>query len=70
MTVNFKIIEMLKRKIPVETDRKKKISLPAALFNRSPLKNAENSSFISNTSFTEPPCENHPNKKGKYSVVT
>jgi hypothetical protein len=30
---------MLRRKTPVETDRKKKISLPAALFNRSPLKN-------------------------------
>lgn len=62
---------MLKRKVTVQTERKKKISLPAALFNRSPLKNTENSSMISNTSFTnDPPCENHPNKKGKYAVVS
>lgn len=48
---------MLKRKTQAETERKKKISLPAALFNRSPLKNTENSSMISNTSFTnEPAC--------------
>lgn len=48
---------MLRRANQTETDRKKKISLPAALFNRSPLKNTENSSMISNTSFTnEPSC--------------
>lgn len=62
---------MLKRKSPMETDRKKKISLPAALFNRSPLKNTENSSMFSNTSMVnDPPCENHNNKKGKYIVIS
>lgn len=39
---------MLKRNHQPEADKRKKISLPAALFNRSPLKNSENSSFVSN----------------------
>ena len=60
-----------RRKGASETDRKNKINLASAFINRSPLKNGQNSSMISNTSFTgEPPCENHPNKKGKYTVIT
>lgn len=62
---------MIKRPGLIETDRKSKINLTGALINRSPLKNTENSSMISNTSFSsDTACENHPNKRGKYMVVT
>jgi hypothetical protein len=62
---------MLKKKTPVETEKRKKVSLPAVLFNRNSLKSIENSSMMSNTSSIagEPTCENHPHKKGKYSVL-
>ena len=63
---------MLKRVKHFETDRRKKISLPAALFNKSSLLNHENSSIISNNPSTSKSlmCENHPTKKGKYNIIT
>ena len=60
---------MIKRKL-LKGEQNKKVFLHAALFNRVPLKNAENSSILSNKSMNEPSCENHANKKGKYIVVS
>ena len=43
--------------------------MPAAIFNRTYTE--ENNASISNiSSFNNIKCENHPNKKGKYSVVS
>ena len=64
---------MIFRNKPAETEKTKKISLPAALFNRSPLKNSENSSFVSNSNVhnhIDKFCYNHPIKKGKYLAIT
>ena len=65
-------LKMLKRNKPAETDRKKKVSLPAALFNKSPMKNSENSSLLSNNNSISAhlQCSNHPSKKGKYTVIS
>ena len=60
----------------MEGDQRRKISLPAAIFNRSPSRGSENSSMLSNTNnfksneSLEHPCFNHPNKKARYRVLT
>ena len=61
---------MLQRRKTIETDRKTKVNLPAAVFNRTFESEENNASLCNLSSFDNLKCENHPTKKGKYSVLS
>ena len=63
---------MLRRHKPVEVGSRRKVSLPAALFNKSPLKNSENNSLLANNNQMgmQLTCLKHTSKKGKYIAVS
>lgn len=61
---------MIQRRKTIDIERKPKVNLPAALFNRASETEENNASLSNFSSFDNVKCENHPTKKGKYCVVS